>query len=851
MAFIRIIVLLLAFSITSCNHPVPLGNSNPSSIDSISNSIIDSIGELAYDNYESYSKNPEAFLSPLDNKVLSRSQKETYLWILINMGYGFQTNSKILSSCVFYEKALLIDLELNFLTEEDRLTYINKPLSNNYTMLSDYEKAERLQLAGISASSSAEIKASYYNNLSLLYSFKDEFENSKQAAITGLTLTRKDKRLELYLINSLTKSFLSLNQIDSAKIANQNAFEILDMVSIDKDFAAGKRTTLQLKAELAILEDNRKSAISFLNQALELELLHYPNSHYREKANLYNLIGEQLLYFEQKRSAKKHFDQALSLLNENISEVRTSSYTKVNLLKNLGILYAKHDIDSSLSYFEQAIISDFAYQQNVTSKKSHILGNQWNRKLLDVVYLNLHPINTFSQEQLTKLLWLTELTKGRLLWNDINRSINWKVSIDSLGSIISELQKLYIKRDLLNDSSERIQVETMIQNLNSDFDLKEQYFTREIHIPTFDSFRKSLFNKINNCYAYFIHEDKTISVFHLFNNRVAYFHLQDKKIIDSIISFKETYFSYSPNEFNENPAKYFKIAANFKELLLPGLEQQTNICLSLDNELYLLPFDALSDGQEFIVEGHDIQYQHSLLFNSLIRKDKFSNQQITILFRDKYAPPLSDLPFVTMEVKSLKRNFEVNILPSEKLSLETLLAVLQKNAVLHVAAHTIIEEDQEAKLILHQPISTDQLRHYDFHAPLVVLSACNTASGKILPSEGMASIHRAFLSKGVPGVLATHWYANDAITLKIMDNFYVALSKTNNPIKSISTAKRHYLKNSNEHNRNPWYWANMAYYGIETEIELQSPFWKRASYGFLSLSIVLFFIAIIKKARKL
>src|SRR5690606_35614834 len=97
------------------------------------------------------------------------------------------------------------------------------------------------------------------------------------------------------------------------------------------------------------------------------------------------------------------------------------------------------------------------------------------------------------------------------------------------------------------------------------------------------------------------------------------------------------------------------------------------------------------------------------------------------------------------------------LFPPGSLPSASLTDAFEHAGVIHIAAHATINEAQHATLLLDQAISTDQLRYLNMQASLVVLSACNTASGQLLLSEGLESINRAFLSKGVKGVIATHW----------------------------------------------------------------------------------------------
>ena len=146
--------------------------------------------------------------------------------------------------------------------------------------------------------------------------------------------------------------------------------------------------------------------------------------------------------------------------------------------------------------------------------------------------------------------------------------------------------------------------------------------------------------------------------------------------------------------------------------------------------------------------------------------------------------------------------------------------------------------------MLDFPVSTDQLRYYNIQAPLVVLSACNTASGEILLSEGLASMNRAFLSKGVQGVIATHWFANDDVMLDLTSRFYTFLNVSQNPVFSLSEAKRQYLSEQNEWGKNPWYWSNMSYTGSSIQIDLP----QRTGLSRLGIREFLFAIVLISSS---
>ena len=64
----------------------------------------------------------------------------------------------------------------------------------------------------------------------------------------------------------------------------------------------------------------------------------------------------------------------------------------------------------------------------------------------------------------------------------------------------------------------------------------------------------------------------------------------------------------------------------------------------------------------------------------------------------------------------------------------------------------------------------------DFGGRLVVLSACDSATGFLLSGERPLSLARAFFSGGASGVIATRWPLRDDEAAFVMDRFYRALA---------------------------------------------------------------------------
>ncbi len=55
---------------------------------------------------------------------------------------------------------------------------------------------------------------------------------------------------------------------------------------------------------------------------------------------------------------------------------------------------------------------------------------------------------------------------------------------------------------------------------------------------------------------------------------------------------------------------------------------------------------------------------------------------------------------------------------------------------------------------------------------LVVLSACDTSRGRLLPGEGVLGPAQAFLQAGAASVVASYWRIPDERTAPFMETFY-------------------------------------------------------------------------------
>jgi CHAT domain-containing protein len=105
-----------------------------------------------------------------------------------------------------------------------------------------------------------------------------------------------------------------------------------------------------------------------------------------------------------------------------------------------------------------------------------------------------------------------------------------------------------------------------------------------------------------------------------------------------------------------------------------------------------------------------------------------------------------------------------------------------------------------------------EIRELPLRADLVILSACDTGSGKLLGEEGIASLERAFLLAGARSVVASLWTADDTYTIGLMKRFYQHLVAGSDEGAALRQAKLDLLKEFGDQAL-PIYWAGFTLVG--------------------------------------
>lgn len=216
---------------------------------------------------------------------------------------------------------------------------------------------------------------------------------------------------------------------------------------------------------------------------------------------------------------------------------------------------------------------------------------------------------------------------------------------------------------------------------------------------------------------------------------------------------------------------------------------------------------------------------------------------------------LSPLDYNQQEVENISRGLAARLFTGREASRSQFVNLASDYQFLHIASHAMLDDtDHRFSYIAFSPDSSGgapsllflaDLYGLEIQAEMVVLSACNTASGKLLNGEGVASLSQGFAYAGARSLVTTLWSVNDAATAQLMTYFYEGLEE--NLPKDIALQKAR-LRLLEEENSPPFFWGAPIAVGDMSPIEKTD--WYKAVFVSLLGILIGLIIFFRRKARR-
>ncbi|WP_378183687.1 CHAT domain-containing protein [Aquimarina sp. SS2-1] len=321
--------------------------------------------------------------------------------------------------------------------------------------------------------------------------------------------------------------------------------------------------------------------------------------------------------------------------------------------------------------------------------------------------------------------------------------------------------------------------------------------------------------------------------------------IEDIKILRRLLN--------QPFKTSEDITTYKQTAHNIYKTLFPNeirtTLQNKKVTIIPDHMLGMIPFEALItdlDKSTYLIEESEINYAFSLTFqekNATI--NRAADQDFLGIAPVNFTAELTPLKNSTKEIAYANDLYDGTLLLDKEATKENFIKRIKDYKILHLATHADASDSIAPWIAFRNSKLTDlELNSLQSQAELVVLSACNTSLGKISRGEGILSLARGFFKSGANTVIPSLWSTNDKATATITSDFYKNLSEGQTKSAALRTAKLNYLKNNNDAEASPHYWASLVLIGDSGTLLPQTNnllyLWIGLGLVFLTLFIYLF-----------
>lgn len=226
-------------------------------------------------------------------------------------------------------------------------------------------------------------------------------------------------------------------------------------------------------------------------------------------------------------------------------------------------------------------------------------------------------------------------------------------------------------------------------------------------------------------------------------------------------------------------------------------------------ELYYVPFQALHDGESYLIERREVSFAPSALVlqQCLARPEPQFATALLLGVADER------IPGVHQELYALDQVFDkIKRYSDEAATTEVLRSNASDVDVIHLACHAQFRSDNAMASALKLGDGWFTARDaygLKLNCGLVTLSACETGMNDVAPGDELMGMARGFFSAGSPTVLMSLWTIDDEATSELMVWFYSELARTKSPASALRTAQMKLLKKKTH----PFFWSPFVVVG--------------------------------------
>lgn len=660
-------------------------------------------------------------------------------------------------------------------------------------------KYEVLQMPAQTANCELEL-ADIYLELNLLQEAAELYESSARV-FEELGMRAELARCSLNLARTL---FLS-GEINEARLQNEKAETLFH----SEGNLVATASAQVFKSQIFYLENDFATAKNLAENALEV---------FTKNKNLrYELFGRWLL--GEIALAGNDLKRASEIFEKTLSDAKDNSSSIENLcLIALGKIAVKRNKKADAERF-------FRRSVELTEKtRSTLQAEEFRMAFLGnklFPFLEIAKIKLAEKDLKEAFRWF-ERSRSRSLFDAIETPFVPAGSGKHDDKITAKIQKLrgelnWFYNRLNRNSTSGLEVRKELNSLKKEVFKREKRLSElERRLPkvsgsNFEFDIENLQSRLGeSILVEYVCFDEKISAFLISKNDIHFYEniAAEKNVNEEISQFlfqiKTARFIAKLSETNQKIAlsRVIKHSQKLYDLLVkPLCLDAKKIVFVPTNQLHYLPFHALSNGNNFLIEKCEIAYAPSaaVLANCLQKSVENYDSALLVAFADEI------IPNAEIEVEKIALSLKQSVkLKGKKATLKNIQKQAKGANLLHFACHAKFRPDNPLFSALNlsgENLAVRDARKIDLQNKLVVLSACETGLSKIESGEEILGLSRGFLSAGAATLILSFWTVHDDPTLLLMTDFYKNLRDGKTPSESLRAAQIQNLEN------HPYFWS--------------------------------------------
>ncbi|MCP4406579.1 MAG: tetratricopeptide repeat protein [Gammaproteobacteria bacterium] len=545
-------------------------------------------------------------------------------------------------------------------------------------------------------------------------------------------------------------------------------------------------------------------------------------------------IGNAYFNLEKYDQALDYHEQSLTIRREIGNQAGEGV-----ALTNIGSVYDRlGQYNQGLDYYQQAIETVEAVRGQAGAEQCRASYIEKHACLYRRSVALLHQqdegeLAFYTTERGRARAFLDSLTTGQVrLWDDDAAELlaQEQEIYDQRQSIRSKLVEAGADVELVAD------LEIQLAELNEAYEaIKQKIIARKDQLAQLIPGRSTdyvlgvkqlqpLLDEQSTLISYYVVEDNVLAfVVTRDNFETILLEVSPKELETQTIIFRD---------FADLDTSHPNNAITLHNWLIDPLKEHLNtsqLIIIPHSVLHYLPFAALTDGEQYLIDDYMLTVLPSASTLPFIRKNMqqtaFSDQpSILILGNPSIGSPvttqvqLGSLPFAEKEAQTIAELFGIKPLIDEAATETVVRQQVSEANILHLAAHgqfnpvaplnSLIalapDETNDGWLTVGESYGLN-LENTD----LVVLSACETNLGDLSAGDELVGLTRALIFAGTPSVIASLWAVEDETTSLLMERFYTHLRDGVGKAEALRQAQ---IEVRTEY-PNPYYWSGFVLSG--------------------------------------